>query len=217
MIPGGNTLPAANAVVANLAADFPGSTFSLVSGADFTVSAAGVVTRINSNMATGQTYTLQIMATGGIGNVTEIFVIRTGTTPGADNFTLTVNDDVVYGLSGNDVLNGGDKDDTMFGQDGNDTLNGGNGNDVLNGMVGSDIMTGGAGDDQYFVDDNTGGAGSIDVVTEAAGAGTGIDTVNTDCSVHAGQQRRKSDVARNEQLQRHRQYAGQRHHRQRRR
>lgn len=175
VVPANNALPAQNAVIANLGTDFPGTTFSLVSGAGFTVSAAGVVTRTTAAMAANTTYTLTILATGGSGSVQEVFTIRTGTT-GVDSITTTVNDDVIYGLGGNDTLNGGDKDDTIFGQDGNDTMNGGNGNDMLNGGAGADAMTGGAGDDTYVVDD-TSNQGGIDQVIEAANGGT--DTVMT--------------------------------------
>ena len=53
----------------------------------------------------------------------------------------------------------------------NDFMYGNSGNNVLNGLTGTDNMNGGLGDDQYYC--NTGG----DVVNEAAGAGTGLDTI----------------------------------------
>ena len=181
VVPGNTTLPGTNAVVANLATDFPGSTFSLVSGADFTVSAAGVVTRINSAMATDSTYTLSITSTGGAGAVTETFTIRTGTTPVSTTSPRPPATTSSTVWPATTSLNGGDKDDTLFGQDGNDILNGGNGNDMLNGGAGSDIMTGGAGDDTTS-STTTRRRGAHRMVTEAAGGGTGIDHGQHDCS-----------------------------------
>jgi Ca2+-binding RTX toxin-like protein len=75
---------------------------------------------------------------------------------GADNDTITVNDDLTAQL---------------FGDDGTDTLTAGAGGQLLNGGTGADSMAGGAGDDTYIVDD----AG--DTVTE--NANQGIDTVET--------------------------------------
>jgi Ca2+-binding RTX toxin-like protein len=76
--------------------------------------------------------------------------------------------------SGNELVNvvtGGAGHDSLFGAAGNDTLNGGEGNDRLEGGIGADTMVGGLGDDIYIVDDG------LDIVTEAAGAGT--DAVHT--------------------------------------
>ncbi|MCA3675939.1 MAG: hypothetical protein INF05_13150 [Methylobacterium sp.] len=50
----------------------------------------------------------------------------------------------MYGLGGDDILNGGAGDDTLYG---------GAGNDILSGGAGADMMYGGAGNDTYFVDD----------------------------------------------------------------
>lgn len=62
----------------------------------------------------------------------------------------------------------GDADDSLYGYGGNDYLDGGAGNDYLNGGTGSDAMYGGTGDDTYVVDT------VLDVVSEAAGAGTDL-------------------------------------------
>ena len=56
-------------------------------------------------------------------------------------------DDTLSGGAGNDFIEGGDGLDTVFGGVGNDTLRGNAGNDTLNGEVGSDDLRGGAGDD----------------------------------------------------------------------
>lgn len=79
--------------------------------------------------------------------------------------------DLLQGLAGNDLLDGGAGNDRLEGGAGNDTLLGGAGNDTLDGGAGNDAMTGGAGNDIYLVD-STG-----DVVIEDVNGGT--DTVQT--------------------------------------
>lgn len=54
---------------------------------------------------------------------------------------------VIFGTSGNNVLNGTGANDFIDGEEGNDTLFGGNGNDFLNGEEGDDFHDGGSGDD----------------------------------------------------------------------
>lgn len=91
---------------------------------------------------------------------------------------------VVYGLDGNDTINGssnndglhgGIGDDNILGQDGDDLIFGDEGNDSLNGGWGNDVLYGGAGDD-YIVggfenDILSGGAG-----TDTLYGGSGADT-----------------------------------------
>lgn len=57
---------------------------------------------------------------------------------------------VIYGLSGNETLQGGAAADTLYGGDGDDILSGGAGNDVLVGGRGDDYQNGGDGDDTYI-------------------------------------------------------------------
>jgi len=73
--------------------------------------------------------------------------------------------DVIHGLSGNDTINGLGGDDVLCGGRGNDKLNGGEGNDTLLGGVGNDILNAGDGDDSMW-----GGPGD-----DALNAGVGSD------------------------------------------
>ena len=49
----------------------------------------------------------------------------------------------LWGLGGNDELDGGRRDDKLFGGDGDDILDGGAGEDMLEGGYGADMLTGG--------------------------------------------------------------------------
>ncbi|MGE0165701.1 MAG: M10 family metallopeptidase C-terminal domain-containing protein, partial [Dongiaceae bacterium] len=84
------------------------------------------------------------------------------------------------GGKGNDTLTGNEADNLLSGGAGNDSLIGDAGGDTLDGGLGIDKMAGGAGDDTYIVDD------SKDVVTELAGAGSGIDRVQSSASFVLG-------------------------------
>ena len=81
--------------------------------------------------------------------------------------TNTPNDDVIYGLGGNDELYGKDGNDYIDGGSGADVIGGGNGNDTLIGGSGNDTIYGGAGDDTIV-----GGAGADTIF-----GGTGNDTI----------------------------------------
>lgn len=58
-------------------------------------------------------------------------------------------DDIMYGLAGNDTLRGKDGADTLYGGDGDDTVDGDAGNDILDGGSGDDTYYGDAGDDLF--------------------------------------------------------------------
>lgn len=79
----------------------------------------------------------------------------------------------VTGGAAGDTLDGGNGNDTLNGGGGNDSLNGGSGNDTLDGGAGVDTLTGGSGQDTL-----TGGAGNdFFIINDAAGNGTGYDTI----------------------------------------
>ncbi|MFZ2449291.1 MAG: calcium-binding protein [Methylovulum miyakonense] len=75
---------------------------------------------------------------------------------GNDGLTGGNLSDTLDGGSGNDGLKGNDGDDTLLGKEGDDHLNGDNGNDILNGGLGNDIMIGGEGSDTYVIMKNDG-------------------------------------------------------------
>ncbi len=93
-------------------------------------------------------------------------------------------DNQLTGNSGNNFLFGRGGADTILGQAGNDFINGGDGNDLqgdsLDGGAGTDTLAGGLGDDVYLVD------GMEDVLVEAAGTGTGLDTVRSSVDYDLG-------------------------------
>ena len=93
-----------------------------------------------------------------------------------ENLTLTgSNNTDGTGNTLNNIILGNAGANVLTGAAGNDTLTGNAGNDTLDGGTGKDALTGGLGNDSYTVDGVS--ATTYDVVTEAAGAGSGNDTV----------------------------------------
>jgi len=98
------------------------------------------------------------------------------------NDTLTGNrgeHDVLYGLGGDDELNGESGNDELYGGQGKDTLNGGSGHDELFGDEGNDILDGGSGDDVIYGgagDDTIYGSDGDDFISGGAGNDTIEDT-----------------------------------------
>ncbi|MDB5998808.1 MAG: Ig family protein, partial [Rhizobacter sp.] len=86
----------------------------------------------------------------------------------ADTLDGGTGDDQLFGAGGADKLFGGAGNDRLDGNDGDDVLDGGDGNDTLDGGAGFNQLRGGSGDDTYRV-------GFFDTVEELAGGGT--DTV----------------------------------------
>ncbi len=99
---------------------------------------------------------------GVIWNKTDI-AAQVFTSPGTAGNALTLGyeaSNLIFGLNGNDALNGSLKADRIDSGKGNDSLYGGNGDDTLDGGTGNDVMDGGSGNDTYYVDS------SLDVVIE---------------------------------------------------
>jgi VCBS repeat-containing protein len=89
--------------------------------------------------------------------------------------------DVIYAMSGDDIVRGGLGDDVLYGDAGNDLLFGGAGDDRLVGGSGNDYLAGGTGSDVL-----SGGAGN-DVIVASGDqvvfrAGDGIDLVSLDAT-----------------------------------
>ena len=83
-------------------------------------------------------------------------------TNGDDNMSSVYSlDTIIYGLEGNDTLNGSGQNDELYGGVGNDTLHGNAGNDIFDGGAGDDFL------DDYFGND-----------TYIFGLGYGTDTIN---------------------------------------
>ncbi len=67
---------------------------------------------------------------------------------------LALDDDLIYGGSGNDKIYGETGDDKLYGDSGHDKIYGGSGNDIIYGGSGNDIITGSSGRD--YIDGGTG-------------------------------------------------------------
>ncbi len=118
--------------------------------------------------STINSYDITLQATDARGGVaTETVTISTGTS-GDDAINGHVTqDNIMFGLAGNDVVTGGSGDDVLYGDEGDDTLNGGAGDDVLIGGAGGDILNGGSGDD------------TVDYSASTAGVAVAFDNVDS--------------------------------------
>ena len=82
--------------------------------------------------------------------------------------SYALDNDVLHGGAGDDVIYGMRGNDSLFGDAGNDKLHGGTGDDVLSGGAGNDQLKGGQGDDVFLAD-----AGNDQIF-----GGKGFDTVS---------------------------------------
>ena len=117
----------------------------------------------------GQIIRVQVAFTDGAGNSENLISQPTGVV--GDLFTGTAASNLFSGTDGDDQALGLGGNDNLIGSLGDDTLIGGDGDDSHFGGVGNDSMVGGLGNDTYGVDS------ALDVIVEAAAAGT--DTVNS--------------------------------------
>jgi serralysin len=84
----------------------------------------------------------------------------------------------MYGVAGNDTMDGGTGDDKMSGGSGNDHMTGGAGNDLVMGNAGDDTLVADAGDDKLY-----GGSGFDTIDFSAA---TGSMAVNLNAHTATG-------------------------------
>ncbi len=99
---------------------------------------------------------------------------------GLGDDTITVQNGVsqsigIYGLAGNDIINGSSGRDDLYGGAGDDILNGNDGNDTLNYEVGgNDQLNGGAGNDLFRIENSAinGQEGRFQIILNG---GTGDD------------------------------------------
>ncbi|MEQ1756126.1 MAG: peroxidase family protein [Micropepsaceae bacterium] len=150
-------------------------------GDDFVLGGAGNDTFFASTGDGNDTYD------GGTGTDTY----NMASTAGNTNVDLTNTNDLTQGGTATSALTGADllfrienvtgsvDDNIIVGSSSNNTLRGNGGNDTLDGgTAGTDTLIGGLGNDTYIVRHNTGGTG-LTTITEAAGAGSGTDTVQS--------------------------------------
>ncbi len=95
---------------------------------------------------------------------------------GDDSIDGSADNDTLFGGSGDDTVTGSSDDDVLDGGSGNDVLTGGSGNDTVAGSVGTDRLDGGTGDDSLRGDSgNDTIKGSIG--NDRIDGGTGADTL----------------------------------------
>ncbi len=63
----------------------------------------------------------------------------------------TPSDDLLYGTTSDDYMDGGAGNDTLYGVSGDDTIYGGSGDDVLHGSSDKSLLVGGFGNDTYYI------------------------------------------------------------------
>ena len=92
-----------------------------------------------------------------------------------------INIEGLVGSAYDDILSAGTTGTTLYGLGGNDQLNGGAGNDTLIGGLGADTLTGGAGNDTFIFASADFQRGVLDTITDF-----GISAGNTDTFLAAG-------------------------------
>jgi Ca2+-binding RTX toxin-like protein len=163
-----------NAVANILTGNAAANILNGLAGADTLIGGDGADTYVVDDAGDLVTET-NALAAGGI----DLVQSAVSFTLGANLENLTLTGTAAIDGSGNDLANtitGNSGANLLAGGAGNDTLLGGDGADTLDGGLGKDALTGGLGNDTYLVDGSS--VATYDTVTEAAGVGTGTDTVN---------------------------------------
>jgi Ca2+-binding RTX toxin-like protein len=73
-------------------------------------------------------------------------------TSGNEVLDGTIGDDQIYGFGGNDTIKGGNGNDTIYSETGNDSLYGGDGDDIFSDSGGNNFFDAGNGDDKVYGD-----------------------------------------------------------------
>ncbi|MDQ8699757.1 S8 family serine peptidase, partial [Hyphomicrobium sp. LHD-15] len=109
----------------------------------------------------------------------------TSTSNGAAFLTLGGSANIENAVSGdgNDQISGNDLANKLYGMRGNDTLNGGAGNDLLSGGTGNDTLTGGTGADIFLFDRALNALTNVDTITDFSHID---DTIWLDASIFTG-------------------------------
>lgn len=120
--------------------------------ADSASSEGVLLSTINSNASSSYTFavTFDHNASNEFQNKNINFDLQIGVVtpiPAACNISNLSGKHIIFGTSGDDVINGTNGDDIIFGLEGNDIINGGNGNDCIVGGAGNDTIYGSNGDD----------------------------------------------------------------------
>jgi len=136
---------------------FTGNTFIHLGGAGLTIGGSSDFIRVIGNRFA------DISSTGiQLGDID----------PDTISASLTITDNVLIGMDGNDTIDGAAGDDDAHGGAGADSLSGGDGADLLHGGVGDDTLYGEDGLDTLI-----GGAGADSFVFETASAFNNVDVV----------------------------------------
>lgn len=121
----------------------------------FTSSGGWIETLRYSDNSTLTIASQQYATYGSSGNDTIVGILQGGST-----------NDIMYGLDGNDTVDGRAGDDILYGGNGNDTIDADSGNDILYGEAGDDILQGYAGNDTFVYSEG------LDEVYDTSGTDT---------------------------------------------
>jgi hypothetical protein len=142
-------------------ADSSGFTYSLsgTNAASFTIGAStGILSAGGAVLGAGTSYDINIVMSDGTASFSAPLHIEVLTT-GANNYTGTAGEDLIFGLNNGDTLDGAGGNDVIMGGNAADQIAGGIGNDQIIGGADRDTMSGGTGSD-IFIFGSTAEAGT---------------------------------------------------------